>query len=173
MSKMTPLTLKLIGRMQEVTFSILEYNALNLLHKECSGALNREWLERYFRVEDHDAQAFDDPETQVLADGGIILMAEIAGEIVGTGSLMKMEEGIYEVVKMAVTENWQGKGIGEQLLLALIERARQKKARKLFIVSNTKLEPAIRLYRRHGFNDSAENHHSHYERGNITLEKQL
>jgi ribosomal protein S18 acetylase RimI-like enzyme len=36
-----------------------------------------------------------------------------------------------------------------------------------------KFERAIRLYRRHGFKDSAEIRHTHYERGNITLERSL
>jgi N-acetylglutamate synthase-like GNAT family acetyltransferase len=103
----------------------------------------------------------------------VILFAGSEKGIIGTSSLMKMEEATYEVAKMAVTEGWQGQGIGETILLALIERARAKRARRLFIVSNTKLERAIRLYRRHGFADSRENRHGHYERGNITLERPL
>jgi len=159
--------------MQEVKLSIFDYDTGNPLHKERFGALNREWLERYFRVEDHDSQSFADPEGKVLAKDGAILFAETEGDIIGTGSLLKMEEATYEVAKMAVTEHWQGRGIGERILLALIERAREKKASRLFIVSNTKLETAIRLYRKHGFADSVENRHSHYERGNITLERSL
>ena len=109
----------------------------------------------------------------MLAKDGVILMAAAEGDIVGTGSLMKLEQDTYEVAKMAVTEKWQGRGIGERIFLTLVARARKKQARKLFIVSNTKLETAIRLYRRHGFTDSAENRHGHYERGNITLERSL
>jgi GNAT superfamily N-acetyltransferase len=159
--------------MQTAKLSLIDYDTRNPEHKKQFGALNREWLERYFRVEDHDAEAFADPEGHVLTDGGVILMASVEGGIVGTGSLIALEEATYEVAKMAVTQAWQGQGIGERLLLALMERARDKRARRLFIVSNTKLETAIRLYRRHGFADSAENRHGHYERGNITLEKSL
>lgn len=150
---------------------LIDYDTRNPEHKLQFGALNREWLDRYFRVEDHDAEAFADPELHVLADDGVILMASADDVIVGTGSLMKMEEATYEIAKMAVTEAWQGQGIGGRILRALIERARGKKARRLFIVSNTKLETAIQLYRRHGFADSKENRHRHYERGNITLER--
>jgi GNAT superfamily N-acetyltransferase len=156
--------------MQAPQLLLYDYDTRNPLHKERFGALNREWLERYFRVEDRDAAAFSNPEELILAKGGVILMAEVEAEIVGTGSLMALEEGVYEVAKMAVTETWQGQGIGEKVLLALMERARSKHAQRLFIVSNTKLETAIRLYRRHGFTDSPEIRHAHYERGNITLE---
>jgi GNAT superfamily N-acetyltransferase len=159
--------------MQKTELSLFDYDTRNPEHKARFGALNREWLERYFRVEDHDAETFADPETHVLAGGGVIIMAETAGDIVGTGSLVPMEAGVYEIAKMAVTDAWQGKGIGERILAALIARARAKAVRRLFIVSNTKLENAIRLYRRHGFGDSAQNRHGHYERGNITLEMPL
>jgi GNAT superfamily N-acetyltransferase len=159
--------------MQQTELSLIDYDPGNPEHKKHFEAFNREWLERYFRVEDRDAEAFANPESYVLAEDGVILMAKTQEGFVGTGSLMKMEDATYEVAKMAVTEVWQGKGIGEHILLALIERARGKKARKLFIVSNTKLENAIRLYRKHGFKDSAENRHIHYERGNITLERSL
>jgi GNAT superfamily N-acetyltransferase len=157
----------------QATVKIFDYDPTEPLHKERFGALNREWLERYFRVEDHDAEAFSDPEGKVLAKGGVILFAATKAGVIGTGSLLKMEEATYEVAKMAVTESWQGQGIGEQILLALMKRAREKKARRVFIVSNTKLETAIRLYRRHGFKDSTQNRHGHYERGNITLERGL
>jgi GNAT superfamily N-acetyltransferase len=158
---------------QDIILSLFDYDPANPAHKKQFAALNREWLERYFRVEDHDAHAFADPEGTILRKDGVILMAEAEGEIIGTGSLMRLEEATYEVAKMAVTEQWQGRGIGERILLALIDRARKKKARRLFIVSNTKLETAIRLYRRHGFTDSKEVRHGHYERGNITLERPL
>jgi ribosomal protein S18 acetylase RimI-like enzyme len=159
--------------MPEKKLRIVDYDRKVPLHKQRFASLNREWLERYFWVEDHDARAFDDPEGTVLDEGGVILMAELDGDILGTGSLFKLEDGVFEIAKMAVTENSQGSGIGEQLVLALIARAKGMGGRKIFIVSNTLLERAIRLYRRHGFIDSTQNRHSHYERGNITLEKQL
>lgn len=159
--------------MQKPTFSICDYEPYLPIHKERFAALNREWLERYFRVEAQDEISFANPEATVLNKGGIILMVSAGNEIVGTGSLLAMEEATYEIAKMAVTDTWQGRGIGETLLLALIRRAKEKNAKKLFIISNTSLERAIRLYRRHGFSNSLENRHAHYERGNITLELNL
>jgi len=154
--------------MRDLKFSIVDYDVADSRHKESFGALNREWLERYFRVEDQDAEAFADPKGKILDKGGVILMALLGETSVCTGSLFTLEDGMYEIAKMAVTKKAQGRGIGEQLLLALIACAREKGARKLFMVSNTSLETAIRLYRRHGFTDSKETHHAHYERGNIT-----
>ena len=152
---------------------IIDYDRRAPLHKERFAALNREWLERYFVVEPLDEEVMGDPEGAVLEAGGLIVMAEVDGEIVGTGSLFLVDDGVFEIAKMAVTDRFQGRGIGEQLLLALIARAEAMGAHRLFIVSNTSLGRAIRLYRRHGFIDSPEIRHAHYARGNITLEKPL
>lgn len=162
------------GAMQNSTVTLEDYDAALPEHKQQFGALNREWLTKYFYVEDQDEAAFADPEGKILKKGGVILFARAEGKVVGTGSLVPLEEkGYFEIAKMAVTEAWQKHRIGQQMMAALIERARAIKARKLYIVSNTKLENAIRLYRRHGFNDSAEARHAHYDRGNITLELPL
>jgi ribosomal protein S18 acetylase RimI-like enzyme len=147
-----------------------DYDPENPQHREHFGALNREWLTRYFFVEPQDEAAFADPESTVLDGGGVILMALCDGVIVGTGSLLRHRDGTCEIAKMAVTEAAQGSGIGSELLALLMDRARDMGAAKLFIVSNTALQRAIRLYRRHGFVDSSENRHGHYARGNITLE---
>lgn len=142
-------------------------------HKQRFGALNREWLEKYFYVEPQDEAMFADPEGVVIEKGGAIIFARADGMIVGTCGLKPMEEGVYEIVRMAVTSGWQNRKIGERLLVAILEKARERKARKLFIISSTILEGAIRLYRRYGFTDSPEPRHKAYARGNITLELPL
>lgn len=149
------------------------YDPQNPEHKQQFAALNREWLNKFFYVEPYDEEMFADPEGSVLAGGGVIFFARANGEIAGTGSLIPLEGGCFEIAKMGVTERWQKHKIGEKLLLALIARARHMHVAKLYIVSNTRLENAIRLYRRHGFTDSPEVRHAHYARGDITLELPL
>lgn len=146
-----------------------EYDSNKPEHKSQFAALNREWLEKHFYVEKYDEEVFADPEGKVLAGGGVIVFARVEGRVVGTCSLIPMEEGCFEIAKMGVTEKWQGRRIGEKLLAALIERARKMRVKKIYIVSNTRLENAIRLYRKHGFQDTTENRHGHYARGDITL----
>jgi GNAT superfamily N-acetyltransferase len=155
------------------TIILEEYDSSIPEHKSQFAALNREWLTKYFYVEPFDEEIFADPEGRVLSKGGIILFARVDGQVVGTCSLLPLEAGCYEIAKMGVTERWQKHKIGEKLLLALMARAQQMKARKLYIVSSTRLENAIRLYRRHGFTDSPEIRHAHYARGNITLERNV
>lgn len=156
-----------------VEVTLEEYNPALAEHKAAFGALNREWLERYFYVEPQDEAMFADPQGVVIAKGGAIIFARANGQIIGTCGLKPMEEGVYEIVRMAVTQQWQKHKIGEKLLLAILAKAKEKNAKKLFIISSTILEGAIRLYRRYGFTDSPEPRHKAYARGDITLELPL
>lgn len=118
--------------MQNTVVALEDYDAALPEHKQQFGALNREWLTKYFYVEDQDEAAFADPEGKILKKGGAILFARAEGKVVGTGSLVPMEEkGCYEIAKMAVTEAWQKHRIGQQMLVALLEKARERKAIKL------------------------------------------
>src|SRR6476659_8914537 len=93
--------------------------------------LNLEWLDHYNLTESHDLLILNDPEGTVLNDGGFIWMAEADGKIVGTAGLMKEREGEYELIKMAVTEAYRGKGISKLLLEQCLSKAKELKARKV------------------------------------------
>ncbi len=140
--------------------------------REAFKALNVEWIERYFDVEQTDLQQLDHPVEEIIKPGGHILMATYRGEVVGTCALIKESEGRYELAKMAVTDRVQGKGIGLRLGEAVIEKAREIGAAKVFLESNTVLEPAIALYRKLGFKRVC-GPPSPYERCNIHMELEL
>lgn len=113
--------------------------------------LNLEWLDHYSLTESHDLMILDDPEGIILNNGGFIWMAEADGKIVGSAGLMKEHEDVYELVKMAVTANYQGKGISKLLIEKCLAKAREIGAKKLSLFSNHQLERAIGLYERYGF----------------------
>ena len=58
-------------------------------------------------------------------------------------------------------------------MTAAIRFARESGARRIVIVSNTVLEPAIRLYRKHGFIQVPLDADPRYRRANIRLEMDL
>jgi len=113
--------------------------------------LNLEWLDHYHLTESHDLLILDDPEGMVLNNGGYIWMAEADGKIVGSAGLMKEKEGEYELVKMAVTESYRGKGISKLLIEQCLDKAREIGAKKLSLYSNHQLQTAISLYQKYGF----------------------
>ena len=134
--------------------------------------LNYEWLEKYFRLEEGDVRSLSNPKEQIIDKGGFIYYAKLNNEIVGTASLLSKGEGVFELGKMAVTEKAQGCGIGKILLEHCLKIARQEGMSKLILYSNTKLAPAIHLYRKYGFVE-VELETGLYERANIKMELYL
>ena len=64
-------------------------------------------------------------------------MARFKGEVVGTCALIKANDRLYELAKMAVDPTVQGQGIGYRLGQAILDRAWMLGAEKVFLVSNT------------------------------------
>jgi DNA-binding MarR family transcriptional regulator/GNAT superfamily N-acetyltransferase len=133
-------------------------------------ALNIEWISTYFKMEEADYKALDDPEGYILNKGGYIFVALYNNEPVGVCALLKMEnhEYEYELAKMAVSPKEQGKNIGWLLGQAIIEKAKSLGASNLYLESNTILKPAINLYNKLGF-QKVVGHATPYERCNIQM----
>ncbi len=133
--------------------------------------LNEEWISQYFKMEEADYRALDNPDSYIIDKGGIILVALYNGEAVGVCALLRMDdpEYDYELAKMAVSPKAQGKNIGYLLGRAIIDQAKTLGASKLYLESNTILKPAISLYHKLGFTKVA-GRPSPYERSNIQME---
>lgn len=130
--------------------------------------LNVAWLRQHFTVEPRDERDLGDPATHILAKGGEIFMAELDGRIVGTCSLLREDDGSYELAKMAVDESARGRGIGRALADAVIARARERGIVRLELFTNSILVPAVQLYRSLGFVDAPLDH-SAYGRANMRM----
>ena len=113
--------------------------------------LNLEWLNRYDLAESHDLEIINDPQKTILDRGGVIYLAKSGPKIIGTAGLLTAEEGTFELVKMAVSPAFRGQGVAKMLLEKCLEAARQLKAKKIFLYSNSQLIPAITLYQKYGF----------------------
>jgi DNA-binding MarR family transcriptional regulator/GNAT superfamily N-acetyltransferase len=152
---------------------IRPYDPSNIDDKRCFAALNIEWLQRYFSVEEVDWQMFEDPVGTIVAPGGEIVVAELDGVIVGTGALIRRSDEIFELAKMAVSAVYQGKGIGAKIVEVLVASARARGLAKLYLVSSTRLPHAVPMYRKLGFVDTDLPLHQVYKRSDISLELDL
>ena len=130
--------------------------------------LNEEWITQYFKMEETDYKSLDHPDDYILNKCGHILMALYNGEPVGTCALIKMDNEMYELAKMAVSPMAKGKGIGFILGRAGIAKAKELCAKKIYLESNTILKPAISLYHKLGFK-KVTGIPSPYERCNIQM----
>jgi ribosomal protein S18 acetylase RimI-like enzyme len=134
-------------------------------------SLNEEWITTYFKMEEADYKALDNPEAYILDKGGKIFVALYNDEPVGVCALIKMNDPDYdyELAKMAVSPRAQGKSIGWLLGRAAIDAASALGATKVYLESNTALKPAINLYHKLGFH-KVISRATPYERCNIQME---
>jgi len=125
-------------------------------------ALNMEWIEKYFAIEQSDLDQLQHPETNIIDIDGHIMVAEHDNEIVGCGAIIpahhpKGESGWYEIIKMATKPNLRGQGLGRKILDALINFAEDKDAKAIWIETNRSLTPALTLYRNCAFQELPKN----------------
>ncbi len=95
-------------------------------------------------------------------------MATCDGTIAGTVALKHVGPRIYELTKMAVSPEFQGRKLGRALAEAAITRAQSSGAAKIVLYSNTMLAPAIALYGKLGFREIPVD--GPYKRTNIKME---
>lgn len=132
--------------------TILEYEPV---HQPYFEQINRSWFTNHFGMapEPIDEFVLTQPEEAILGHGGAILMASCEGRIAGTVALKKTAPFTFEFTKMGVQEEYRGKGIGEALSRAAIDKARSLGAERIILYSHSSLKPAVHLYRKLGFRD--------------------
>lgn len=134
--------------------------------------LNTAWLEEYFFVEQHDIDVFNAVEETIIQTGGEIFFCIVNDEVAGTVAMQKVNETTFEMAKLAVNKKFQGQNIGKILIETCIEFAKQKKATTIMLMSSTKLDVALHLYKKYNFIEVplAEND---YARADIQMELHL
>lgn len=114
--------------------------------------INAEWVQAMFTLEENDVQILTRPRELIIDRGGEILFVETPDSgVVGTCALIKIEEGVFELTKMGVSEAARGRKAGEFLLAATLDRAREIGMERLYLLTNRKCAAAIHLYEKLGF----------------------
>ncbi|MDP3494723.1 MAG: GNAT family N-acetyltransferase [Hyphomonadaceae bacterium] len=132
--------------------------------------INLDWIERFFAIEQKDRDVLGDPAKYILDPGGAILLAVEDEVPLGVVALMVMGQGSVELAKMGVRPQAQGKGAGRLLVAAAIEKAREMGMHRVYIETNSKLGPALKLYSDAGFQPLTEAIPSPYARADVQLE---
>ena len=113
--------------------------------------LNLEWLDKYNLTESHDLEVINHPKEAILDNGGYIFLARDGDKIIGTAGIANEGDSIYELVKMTVAPEFRGMGISKMLIERCLDKAKELKAKKVFLYSNSQLQTAISLYKKYGF----------------------
>ena len=131
--------------------------------------LNEEWIYRYFSIEEADRKLAANPY-KIIENNGYIFSIVEENEVIGVCALFNENNGVFELARMAVSPAHQGKGLGKALIETCISKAQEIKAKKIYLVSNTKLQSAVKLYKKSGFVTIQTGQHSVYSRANIVME---
>jgi predicted GNAT family N-acyltransferase len=73
---------------------------------------------------------------------------DASGKVVGTGRLLPAEERSARIGRMAVYRDWRGRGVGEAMLFALMDAARDRGDREIVLHAQLHAAP---FYDRHGY----------------------
>jgi ribosomal protein S18 acetylase RimI-like enzyme len=86
------------------------------------------------------------------AGRGVYLVVEWGGEIVGSGQLVPWGQDA-EIADLVVAPAFRRRGVGQALLIALLDAARSRGCRTVEIGADCDNEAALSLYRQLGFVD--------------------
>ncbi len=134
--------------------------------------LNEAWISHYFKVEDADRALAAYP-SKIIDEGGYVFTLLVDDEVAGVCALFYDSEGVFQLARMAVAVRFQGLGYGHKLMNAALEKLKEIKATKVFLLTNKKLLPAIALYKKHGFQVVSEGPHPVYARCDLVMEKNI
>ncbi|HKI73151.1 MAG TPA: bifunctional helix-turn-helix transcriptional regulator/GNAT family N-acetyltransferase [Pseudomonadales bacterium] len=137
--------------------------------------LNEAWILADFELEEADRLLLSNPAEYVIEPGGDILFARDVqtGEVLGTCAIIRREAGLGELAKMTVAETARGRGIGKLLAHAAVNRARDMGCSRLYLETNSRLAPALGLYRALGFVRKPSPFESDYARADVYMEMAL
>lgn len=143
-------------------------------YKQAFIDLNKEWLSEMFVIEPEDVSMFDNLDELIDQGAEIFFAIDDSGEALSCCMLAPLSNGEWEIAKFATSRNARGKGIGKLCFDACLNCAEKMGLEKLLIVSNTKCEAGIHLYRKNGFTEiPVDRNLFPFERANIAFEKVL
>ena len=149
----------------------IEIIPFNIKFSKVFYTLNIEWLKTSFVVEPYDEEVLSNPDQYIINKGGYIFFATLNTNIVGTYALMPLpKQNAFELTKMAVSPEYRGYKIGQQLLEHCIHFSKTEQFNRLLLYSSRKLENAIYLYRKFGFVEIEVEDHCPYARCDIKME---
>ena len=120
-------------------------------------------------MEDEDFHTLQHPESYVIAKSGEIFFAVFDQEVIGTAAMISASDKVFELAKMAVRKDFQGRGVGKLLLKRCISFAKERNALEIFLLTNDVLKPALNLYLSSGFVLNNDYDDERYERGNTKM----
>ena len=139
-------------------------------YKEAFIDFNTDWIiDNFGFLEKEDKETFEKIEEE-LSQGAMIYFAIENDTPLATCMTKPMSDDTWEICKLASNKRKPHRGCGSAVFEAAMGWAINHGAKKLFIISNSKLKPALHIYEKYGFNEIKLDNYE-YIRGNIAFEK--
>lgn len=140
-------------------------------YKEDFIEMNKQWISNMFVIEEEDLLVLNNIECAIEA-GGQIFFAVEDEEVLACCMIAPLPNGEWEIEKFCAKGMYTGTGAGSACLKACIDYAREKGVEKIVIVTNTKCEQAIHLYKKFGFIEvPVDKEKFPFKRANIAFEQ--
>lgn len=150
----------------------MEFHINNTNHLTEFIGLNELWIAENFELEESDKDLARQPH-KIIDDGGFVLSLTESDKVVAVCALFNKTNHVYELARMTVHPKYRGQGLAHQLIEACFLQLKKIKAKKVYLISNTKLKAAIKLYQHHGFITTHQGPHPDYQRADIVMEKMI
>lgn len=130
---------------------------------------NTDWIvENFGSLEEHDRETFAKID-DLLEKEAMIFFAVEDGVALACCMAAPMDGGTWEICKLGSNKNVPHKGAGSMVFKACMDWAQERGAKRLFILSNSKLAPALHIYEKFGFKEIKLDDYE-YARGDIAFE---
>lgn len=117
-------------------------------------------------------QELADIRHQYGAPNGCLLLVTDGDNTVGCAGVRRWQGDIAELKRMYLRPDFRGKGAGQRLLDAALDRARGLGYRSIRLDTLPSMQAAVALYRKYGFQDIPPYRENPFE-GTLYLEKNL
>lgn len=132
--------------------------------------LNTAWIEKFFKMEKDDYDELNHVD-ELIATGAMILFCKSNEEVIATGMVMPLGNDEWEICKFATDEQKRGLGAGSAVFRACMDYAICRGAKRLIVLSNSRLVSALHIYGKFGFTEiPIDNKIHNYERADRQFE---
>ena len=114
------------------------------------GGMRERWGDAYDPFANPD---LDDISVTYVGRGAEVVVAEIEGDIVATGTLLPEGGARGRIVRVSVDPAHRRRGLGRQVVEELVRRARRRGMHEVLVRTDTPWTSAVALYRSSGFDD--------------------
>lgn len=131
---------------------------------------NTDWIKDNFGyLEEEDLETFNHIEEN-LEKGAMIYFALEKEDVLAACMVKPLgDQGIWEVCKLGSNKHLPHKGAGSAVFEAAMNWGIEHGAKKLFLLSNSKLKAALHIYEKYGFHEIKLEDYE-YVRGDIAFE---